>query len=196
MSLQPDHDLPPDLQQAVRRAAAITDALCPPPHYDAVYWREEREAIARLAVWQAAQAYRERDGVSREVFAVLCAKRAIYREWRRLRTRDKDIIPIPVDEETGEEAEFVDERALAELEEGVLYRQVQEALGHLSERERQLLEWYFGDELSERAIAERLGCSHMSVHRLLRAAWVHLCRDLGVATEFPSCKGRKSPKRG
>ena len=43
--LSPDHDLLPDLQQAVKKALAATDDLGPPPCYDATYWREERGAL-------------------------------------------------------------------------------------------------------------------------------------------------------
>ncbi|MFN4032491.1 MAG: RNA polymerase sigma factor [Fimbriimonadales bacterium] len=144
-------------------------------------------------MWQAAQAYQEQDGVSREAFAVLCAKRAIYEEWRRGRTRDKAVVSIPVDEETGEAVKFVDKGALEALWEGVLCSQVREALERLSEADRQLIEWYFEDGLSERAIAERLGCSHVAVHKRLHCAWARLCRALGVEQEFPGRRGKKSP---
>ncbi|GIV09344.1 MAG: hypothetical protein KatS3mg019_1435 [Fimbriimonadales bacterium] len=189
---EPPRDLPPDLQQAVRCALAATHCLRPPPRYDPTYWREEREAIASCAVWQAAQAYRAEIGISREGFATLCAKRAIDAEWKRLWERDKALVAMPVDAETGEEVEFVDEESLEWIEESVLCAQVREALERLSAEERQLLEWYLGEGLSERAIAKRVGCSHVAVHTRLRRAWQHLCQALGVAREFP----RKIPKKG
>ena len=194
--LPPDHDLPPDMQQAVKKALTATDDLCPPPCYDATYWREEREAIARLAVGQAAQVYQERDGVSREAFAVICAKRAIYEEWRRWRERERGVVSIPVDEETGEEMEIVDAGALEALWEGVFCMELREALACLSEADCQLLKWYIEEGLSERAIAERLGCSHVAVHKRLHCAWSRLCRALGVEREFPGRRGGKSPKKG
>ena len=77
---EPPRDLPPDLRQAVRKALSATHCLTPPPSYDNHYWREEREALANCAVWQAARTYRAEMGISREAFALLCAKRAIYAE--------------------------------------------------------------------------------------------------------------------
>ncbi|GIV09637.1 MAG: hypothetical protein KatS3mg019_1728 [Fimbriimonadales bacterium] len=166
---EPPRDLPPDLQQAVRCALAATHCLRPPPRYDPTYWREEREAIANYAVWQAAQAYRAEIGISREAFASLCAKRAIDAEWRRLWERDKAVVAMPVDAETGEEVEFVDEESLEWIEESVLCAQVREALERLSAEELQLVEWSFGEGLSERAIAERVGKSKSWVHKRLGA---------------------------
>ncbi|MFN4032862.1 MAG: sigma-70 family RNA polymerase sigma factor, partial [Fimbriimonadales bacterium] len=165
----------------------------PAPHYDAAYWREEREAIARLAVWQAAQAYQEQDGVSREAFAVICAKRAIYAEWRRGRERDKVVISIPVDEETGEAMEFVDEGALEALEEAVLCMEMREVLDRLSAEDRRLIEWYFGEGLSERAIAEQLGRSKTWVHNRLTGVIEQLRAWLGGN---PSSEKGKRAKRG
>ena len=196
---EPPRDLPPDLQQAVRKALAATHRLNPPPRYDTHYWREEREAIANCAVWQAAQAYRAE--MAREAFALLCALRAIYAEWQRLRKLDEPLVPMPVDAETGDEVEFADAEALEAIEGHLLGVQVREALARLSAAERQLVEWSFGEGLSERAIAAQLGCSHVAVHKRLRSAWKHLCELLGVEPSFPgwepSAKGRnRRRKRG
>ncbi len=95
------------------------------------------------------------------------------------------------DEATGEEVEFADAEALEWIEEGVLCGQVRAALARLPERERCLIEWYYGEGLSERAIAKRVGCSHQAVHKRLHRAWARLCQVLGVAMEFP----RKIPKK-
>ncbi len=75
----PPDQLPPELQKAVHRALALTHRLAPPPGYDPSYWREERIAIANLAVWRAYSGYQPDRGVSLEGFAVRCAVRAIYR---------------------------------------------------------------------------------------------------------------------
>jgi RNA polymerase sigma factor (sigma-70 family) len=143
--------------------------LTPPPSYDNHYWREEREALVNCAVWQAARTYRAEMGISREAFALLCAKRAIYAEWQRLCERDRMVVRTPVDTETGEEVEFEDGDALEAIEENLLRGQVQEALMRLSPEERQLLEWHFGEEASEREIAKRLGKSKTWVHKQLEA---------------------------
>ncbi|GIV09608.1 MAG: hypothetical protein KatS3mg019_1699 [Fimbriimonadales bacterium] len=166
---EPPRDLPPDLQQAVRCALAAAHCLRPPPRYDPTYWREEREAIASCAAWQAAQAYRAEIGILREAFAQICALRAIYAEWKRLWERDRAVVAMPVDEETEEEVEFADAEALEWIEESVLCAQVRAALARLSAEGRQLVEWSFGEGLSERAIAERVGKSKSWVHKRLGA---------------------------
>ncbi|MEM4204523.1 MAG: sigma-70 family RNA polymerase sigma factor, partial [Candidatus Methanomethylicaceae archaeon] len=81
------------------------------------------------------------------------------------------------------------------LEEAALGSQVRAALARLSEEERQLVEWYFGEGLSEREIAKRLECSHVTVHRRLRRAWAHLCGALGVELPFPARESKKFPKK-
>jgi RNA polymerase sigma factor (sigma-70 family) len=165
----PPSDLPPDLHRAVRKALSATHCLTPPPSYDNHYWREEREALANCAVWQAARTYRAEMGISREPFALLCAKRAIYAEWQRLCERDRMVVQMPVNAETGDEVEFEDAEAFEAFEENLLCGQVQEALTRLSPEERQLLEWHFGEEASEREIAKRLGKSKTWVHKQLEA---------------------------
>jgi hypothetical protein len=67
---EPPRELPQDLQSAVKKALAATHTLAPPSRYDAVYWREEREAIACVAdLASCARTYRPEVGVSREAFA-------------------------------------------------------------------------------------------------------------------------------
>jgi hypothetical protein len=55
---------------------------------------------------------------------------------------------MPVNAETGDEVEFEDAEAFEAFD--LLCGQVQEALMRLSPEERQLLEWHFGEEASER----------------------------------------------
>mgnify|MGYP001770900655 CR=1 FL=1 len=76
-------DLPPNLWDAVRSAVRNTRYPRAPAFYDAGYWCEEREAIARLAVCEAVQRYRGSGRVSLEYFAQQCAVQAIHQEWRR-----------------------------------------------------------------------------------------------------------------
>ena len=178
---EPPRELPHDLQSAVQKALAATHTLAPPSRYDAVYWREEREAIAYVAVWQAARAYRPELGVSREAFALLCAKRAIFREWRRVQEWARYEMEIPIDEETGEEMEYPDERALEEMELSVVCGEIREALNRLSAAERQLIEWHYGDEaLSVREIARRLGVSKSVAHQRLQQAIARLRGERSV----------------
>jgi RNA polymerase sigma factor (sigma-70 family) len=177
---EPPRELPQDLQVAVKKALVATRILTPPPRYNDDYWREEREAIAHMAVWQAARAYRPEIGVSRELFALLCAKRAIYREWHKVREWDRYEEAMPIDEETGEEVEFPDAEAQEAIEWAVVIREVQEALDRLSEAERQLIEWHYGDEaLSIREIAGRLGVSKSMAHERLQRAIARLRSECG-----------------
>ncbi len=191
---EPSRDLPPDLKRAVQKVLKATDTLCPPPCYDASYWREERRSIAHLAVWESARAYREEVGTSREAFAVICAKRAIYAEWERLRESEKAVVAFSVDEETGEEVEFVDPEAYEAIELSVLCGEVRSALERLSPQERQLLGWHYGAErVSIREMAKRLGVSksvaHERLQRVLERLRGILLGDLG------SEKGEKRSKR-
>lgn len=47
---------------------------------------------------------------------------------------------------------------------------VQDAMEVLDERERQVIDWRFRDELLQREIAERIGVSQMQVSRILGGA--------------------------
>jgi RNA polymerase sigma factor (sigma-70 family) len=189
---EPPRELPQDLQSAVKKALAATHTLAPPSRYDGVYWREEREAIACVAVWQAARNYRPEVGVSREAFAVLCAKRAIFREWRRVWEWERYETEIPIDEETGEEMEIPDESALEQMELSVVYGEVRQALERLSEAERRLIDWHYGEEaLSVREIAKRLGVSKSVAHQRLQQAVARLRIECGVEQE-----SEKDGKRG
>ncbi len=63
----------------------------------------------------------------------------------------------------------MDGESLEWIEERVLCAQVRAALARLPERERCLIEWYYGEGLSERAIAKRVGKSKSWVHKRLGA---------------------------
>ncbi len=164
--------LPASLQHAAQRAIASTNRLPPPPHYDADYWREERIALAHLAVWQAFHDYQPERGVPLEAFAYQRAVWAILDEWKRLRRHWACVAEMPVNEETGEEAEFEDPGAQEAVEEAVLCGAVREALERLPNVQRQILEWIYGEGLGEREIAQRLSMS---------CAWVNKQRALALA---------------
>ncbi len=183
------HDDPPELQQAVRRAVALTHYLAPPPGYDPSYWREERIAIANLAVWRAYLDYQPDRGASLEGFAVRCAVRAIVREWERLCRQGRGVVAMPVDEETGEEMEFEDVGACEAIEENAQCGEIRAALEKLPEEQRVILELHYGLGLSEREIARQLGRCKSWVHRQLVAALEALRAMVGE-------KGEEGGKRG
>lgn len=76
------------------------------------------------------------------------------------------------DEEAEEQEalEVADPRAQEEIEENALCAQVREALAQLEEPHRAVVEWHYGEGLSEREIAKRLGKSKSWVHRRLEEA--------------------------
>jgi len=187
-SMTPLHDDPPDalssqLQRAARYAVRRTNRLTPPPNYDRVYWREERTAIAHIAVWQAAQEYQPDRCVSLETYAALRAEWAILDEWKRLQQAGWCLVSLPVNEETGEVVEIVDLEAQALVEEYALCSQVRAAVEALPAGERRVVELHFGSGLSERAIAGVLGVSKSWVHRRLQSALARLRADLGANDE-------------
>ncbi|OYT68502.1 MAG: hypothetical protein CFK48_11370, partial [Armatimonadetes bacterium CP1_7O] len=182
-------DLPPPLQRAVHHAVAQQHPTRA-PRSCACHWQEELYHEAAVAACKALQTYDPTKG-SLYSWGLRVIGRHLQRfcekEWQVAR----QACAYPCDEATGKEVEFVDAEALEWIEERVLCAQVREALAQLPERERCLIEWYFGEGLSEREIAKRVGCSHQAVHKRLHRAWARLCQVLGVAMEFP----RKIPKK-
>lgn len=173
MTPEPPACLTPELQRAVVCAVRRTDTLRPPPCYDAAYWREERQQIAACAVWQAAQAYDPAVGVACEWYAALCAQRAIYAEWRRLRA-DRCLVRLTVDPDTEEEWEVEDPDACAAVWLQAECAWVRRVLETLPPADRQLLEWRLNEGLTEREISARLSCSQPAVSR----RWTRLLRRL------------------
>ncbi|MCS6923240.1 MAG: sigma-70 family RNA polymerase sigma factor [Fimbriimonadales bacterium] len=187
-------DLPPELRRAVKDAVA----RCRPEYRPRLYAHDWLEELYHEAACAACEAQRSYDPAKGSLYA--WGMRVIGQRLRRfcdtVWAACREEAEWPCDEAIGEEVEFEDDAALEAMEEAVLCSQVQAALLQLNDRDRQLLEWYFGEEaLSERAIAERLGCSHVSVHQGLRRAWACVCRVLGVEQNFP-LRGMKSPKKG
>ncbi|MEM2592461.1 MAG: sigma-70 family RNA polymerase sigma factor [Thermofilaceae archaeon] len=186
-------DLPDELQKAVHEAVAA----CQPCFRPRLYASDWLEELYHEAACAACEAWRSYDPAKGSLYA--WGLRLIHQRlqrfsdgvWAACRCEGE----WSCDEETGEEVEVEDEGALEAIEEGVLCSQVREALARLSEEERQLLEWYFGEELREREIAARLRCSHVAVHKRLRSVWARLCGVLGVEREFPGRRGKKSPKK-
>lgn len=164
------NQFPPELQNAVRAAVALTHSLVPPHGYDGSYWCEERTAIANLAAWQAFLSYQPERNVPLEKFALRCAVRAIVKEWKRLCQQWRCTVSIPVDDETGEEIEFEDPNAQDEIEEQLLCNIIREAMNKLPREQLDVLELYYGTGLSEREIAHQLGRCKSWVHRCVKKA--------------------------
>jgi len=181
--MTPICDDPPELQRAALRAVQRTDRLTPPANYALAYWREERTAIAHIAVWQAAQEYQPDRGVSLQTYAALRAEWAILDEWKRLQRTGWCLAALPVDEETGEVIEVADPEAQALVEEYALCAQVRAAVEALPVAERRVVALHFGGGLSEHAIAGVLGVSKSWVHRRLQSALARLRADLGLNDE-------------
>jgi RNA polymerase sigma factor (sigma-70 family) len=169
-------DLPSPLQRAVHHAVAQQHPTRA-PRSCACHWQEELYHEAAVAACKALQTYDPTKGslyswglrVIGQHLQRFCAK-----EWQVARQE----CAYPCDEETGEEVAFVDGEALEWIEERVLCAQVRAALAQLPERERCLIEWYFGEGLSERAIAKWVGKSKSWVHKRLGALVARLRRLL------------------
>ncbi len=195
-------DLPTELQRAVQEAVA----RCQPAFRPRLYASDWHEELYHEAVVGAVEAQATYDPAKGSLYAwglrVITQRLAKFceRVWRASRNESSWLC----DEDTGEAIEVEDVGAFEAIEEQVLCGQVGEALEQLSEGDRALLEWSIGEGLSERVIGERLGCSHVVVHRRLHRAWERLCEMLGVEVPFPKgwrgCKGkekrRKSEGRG
>lgn len=82
----------------------------------------------------------------------------------------RNVVAMPVDEETGEEIEFEDPRAQEEVEKSMLCAEIRAALEKLPEAWLAIIEWHYGQGLSEREIAQQLGRSKSWVHRRLSRA--------------------------
>ena len=181
--MTPICDDPPELQRAALHAVQRTNRLTPPANYALAYWREERTAIAHIAVWQAVQEYQPDRGVSLQTYAAMRAEWAILDVWKRLQRAGWWLASLPVDAETGEVIEVVDPEAQALVEANALCAQVRAAVESLPAAERRVVELHFGAGLSERAIACRLGVSKSWVHLRLQSALARLRADLGVNDE-------------
>ncbi len=177
-------DLPTELQRAVQEAVA----RCQPASRPRLYASDWQKELYHEAVVGAVEAQATYDPAKGSLYAwglrVIAQRLAKFcdKVWNASRNESSWLC----DEETGEAIEVEDVGAFEAIEEQVLCGQVREALERLDEGDRALLEWYIGVGLSERAIGERLGCSHVVVHRRLHRAWERLCEMLGVEVPFPS----------
>jgi RNA polymerase sigma factor (sigma-70 family) len=170
-------DLPPELQRAVQDAVA----RCRPEYRPRLYtndWREELYHEAACAACEAWQRYDSSKG-SLYHWGLRVISQRLQRfcdaVWAVCRCECE--YPCADDEEG--EFEIEDGNACEAVLEYVLCRAVRDAMTHLTEQERMVIELYYGDErLSERAIASRLGKSKTWVRKRLENAMTKLRRCL------------------
>jgi RNA polymerase sigma factor (sigma-70 family) len=170
MSLSPCDpvgDLPFDLQRAARVAAAYARRHYRPPAYSADYWGQESLQIAALAVWRAAEHYTPQHGVSRELYAYLCARRALYKEYERLCQLYERETPFPTDPETGAEIEVEDRTACDAVASLLCWDALARALERLEATDLWLVEQVWMLERSQLAVARELGVSQPTLSRRL-----------------------------
>lgn len=157
----------PQLEQIARHALRRTERWKTPPGYETAYWNEERESIARIAVWNASLSYKPNTNVSFPAYAFFKAVQAIRQEHRHAWRWGTNTTPLPCDVLTGELMDMVDpewQEPFRRCEEDY---DLQTLLQSLSESERQLLHWCYQEGLTEREIAWRLNLSKTAVHKRL-----------------------------
>lgn len=155
------------LEQIVQHALLRTQRWKTPPGYEPAYWDEERESIARIAVWVATLSYKPDAGVSFPVYAFFKAVQAIRQEHRLAWRWGVGTVPMPCDAITGEPVELMDPEWRAPFERCESDCDLQLLLASLSEPERELICWQCLEGLTEREIAQRLNLSKTAVHKRL-----------------------------
>lgn len=157
----------PQMEQIARHALCRTQRWKTPPGYETAYWNEERESIARIAVWNACLSYKPNTNVSFPAYAFFKAVQAIRQEHRHAWRWGTNTMPLPYDVLTGELMDMVDpewQEPFRRCEEDC---DLQTLLQSLSESERQMLHWCYQEGLTEREIACRLNLSKTAVHKRL-----------------------------
>lgn len=168
------------MEQIVRQALARTRHWKLPPGYTADYWNEERESIARIAVWNAYVYYDPDAGTPLSLYALYSAVQAIRRE-HRLVWRWCVHTVCSVDEEGGGKGiELADPHSKNAFERCEREVDIDRALQALSEDERCVILWWCRDGLTERQIAARLRLSKTAVHKRLQRAKSKLRNFLGI----------------
>ena len=115
----------------------------------------------------------ERVGISEEkVLEALNASQTRYSRSFEDSPLTDDGESIPLSDRIGE----LDGR-LATIDDGV---EVQDAVDHLSDREREVLRLRFVEDLTQREIAAKVGVSQMQISRILRATIDRLRDEVGV----------------
>ena len=114
----------------------------------------------------------ERLGISEEkVLEAISASQTRYSRSFEDSPLTDDGESIPLSERVGE----LDSR-LSTIDDGV---EVQDAVGHLSDREKNVLHLRFVEDLTQREIAAQVGVSQMQISRILRATIDRLRSEVG-----------------
>ncbi len=155
------------LEQIARHAQRRARKWKTPPGYETAYWWEECESIAWIAVWNALLSYKPNANVSFPAYAFLKAVQAIRQEHRLAWRWSISTTSLRYDGDTGEPIEPVDPEWQKPFQQCEDRCDLQVLLQSLSEQERQLLDWHYQEELTEREIAQRLNLSKTAVHKRL-----------------------------
>jgi len=172
-------DLPEPLQSAVYRAVA----RCQPQNTPRLYandWLEELYHEAIAAALEAQQRYNPGMGCSLYRWGLRVIRQRLQAFCDSVWDAARHECDYPCDEETGEEIEFPDERALEQIEQELLACAVREALHELGGLDEQLGLCYLFKELSELEIAKVLGISQQAVSKRLKRILVHVRSRVGV----------------
>jgi RNA polymerase sigma factor (sigma-70 family) len=171
-------DLPKPLQAAVHKAVAACNPLCCPRLY-ANDWLEELYQEAIVAAWEAQQSYDPSKGCLLYRWGLRVIRQRLQAFCDGVWDAARHECDYPCDEETGEDVEFPDERALEAMEEGVVAGMVREALRALGGLDEQIGLWHLFEWMSEREMAKRLGCSQKAVNKRLQRIKRYLRERLG-----------------
>ncbi len=198
------HRLPQDLQQALhdlpkplQTAIHTTVAACQPQNAPRLYardWLQELYHEAICAAWEAYRRYDPHRGCLLYHWGLRVIGQRLKKFCDEVWEAARHECAYPCDEETGEEVEFPDERALEAMEEGLLESAVREALHELGGVDEQVGVWYLLEGWSERAIAKRLGVSQQAISKRLKGILAYVRRRVGV--EGRTDEGKKGLKKG
>jgi RNA polymerase sigma factor (sigma-70 family) len=171
-------DLPEPLQDAIHDAVAACQLQNAPRLY-ACDWLQELYHEAISAAWEAQQRYDSGKGCSLYRWGLRVIRQRLQAFCDGVWDAARHECDYPCEEETGEDVEFPDERALEAMEEGMVAGMVREALRALGGLDEQIGLWHLFEWMSEREMAKRLGCSQKAVNKRLQRIKRYLRERLG-----------------
>lgn len=162
-----------DVSAGLKRAAAYVRSWRTPPNWSPVDWRDEVQAIAFCAAWQAAQDFDPAREIPLAEFVSCrvksCALTRYRQEWRfALRITSSD----------AEEIEKFVDSSLNKTASQKIFELLDHALGKISVMERWLLKQIFWQQRTETDIAAELRVSQPAVNKRKRAALLRLRENL------------------